>query len=678
VPIRVRCPSCGRTGRVPEQAIGLAVVCPACSHSHVLTTEMIVPGEPERGADKPAPATRPAAVESPRRPAPAAPPTTASRPAAASRSGSTDGGYDVAEAPIVYPTRAAKLVPAAASQDDDVDASAGGIVLSLPVLAGGAIGIAFLVGVTAWVAVSLSRGRANAGDEVAAATNASSNAPAFVATPTPPPIGRQGSSETPSPAGDADSAKNGGDPARTAASSITGGQPASASRPSQSPDSGMVSAADAAGLMADEPPDPAGDSEIAAKARAGAVAAATRDDGAGRSLSTAEIVAESEPSVALIKGKGSSGTGFIVAPGLVATNAHVIDDEFITDLEVRFVSADERHSAPLKAELLYEDADRDLAFLAVKTDLKPLRIAKTYTFRKGEDITVIGNPGMGDGQVLENAISRGVMSTKTRLDNKDFYQLGIAINPGNSGGPVFDSAGRVIGVATRKSMKQEAMGFSIPIEDLHAALAKIAKQSSADANKYRSRHRVNNAVKGLGGGGALMCLLIDLRRAAAQSDNAQVKELLDKLEPVAAEMDKEMFPSLTTQAPRIKSDRLVSSTVKDKVDDMAENFTRIRTAFSGRRSIDDNQLRSWKQTHKRLITELSASLKLEVPEGLLAVFDDQVPAQRTMIITMSPSSLGSYGSRLRQRPGIGAPGAPRTPGMITRPPSLRDRRRGIR
>ena len=65
------------------------------------------------------------------------------------------------------------------------------------------------------------------------------------------------------------------------------------------------------------------------------------------------------------------------------------------------------------------------------------------------------------------------MSSRTVIEGHDFFQMGIAINPGNSGGPVFDSAGRVIGVATLKASKAESMGFCIPVEDLGAALNRL-------------------------------------------------------------------------------------------------------------------------------------------------------------------------------------------------------------
>ena len=114
---------------------------------------------------------------------------------------------------------------------------------------------------------------------------------------------------------------------------------------------------------------------------------------------------------------------------MVATNAHVIDHEFLSDLQVRFPSAPAGQQGPSRAELLYEDTKRDLAFLAVNSGLRPLDVAPTYRFVKGEDITVIGNPGLGDEIVLENAISRGVMSSRTVL-RPDYLQLSIAINPG--------------------------------------------------------------------------------------------------------------------------------------------------------------------------------------------------------------------------------------------------------
>ena len=137
--------------------------------------------------------------------------------------------------------------------------------------------------------------------------------------------------------------------------------------------------------------------------------------------------------------------------------------------------------------MLYEDPKRDLAFLAVSTDLPATDVAPSYAFVKGEDITVIGNPGLGDEVVLENAISRGVMSSKAVIEGMNFLQMSIAINPGNSGGPVFDSAGRVIGVATLKATKAEALAFCIPVEDVQAALTQVGPARPDLVSHHRAR-----------------------------------------------------------------------------------------------------------------------------------------------------------------------------------------------
>ena len=107
------------------------------------------------------------------------------------------------------------------------------------------------------------------------------------------------------------------------------------------------------------------------------------------------------------------------------------------------------------------------------TDLSPLEIDPSYQFRRGQEVTVIGNPGIGNKLVLENAVSRGVMSTTAVIEGQSFYQLSIAINPGNSGGPVIDSTGRVIGVATLKATSLEATAFCIPANDLLLAIDQV-------------------------------------------------------------------------------------------------------------------------------------------------------------------------------------------------------------
>lgn len=186
-------------------------------------------------------------------------------------------------------------------------------------------------------------------------------------------------------------------------------------------------------------------------------------------LSTQEIVARSEGAVARIKGRFGSGSGFLVGPGLLATNAHVVRGEIPTDIQVYFPSRDEMKKGPYRSTLVYEDRPRDITLLKLDVPFPPLPLAIPHRFRRGEDVTIIGSPGFGDG-ALENAVSRGVLSTEHNIEGRNFYQLGASVNPGNSGGPALNSQGEVVGVVTLKAAHEESIGFCIPIDDLAQAV----------------------------------------------------------------------------------------------------------------------------------------------------------------------------------------------------------------
>jgi len=414
----------------------------------------------------------------------------------------------------------------------------------------------------------------------------------------------------------------------------------------------------------------------------------------GSPLTTAQIVARWEPSVALIRGKTSSGTGFLVRRGVIATNAHVIGDEFISNLEVRFPSAPSDKHGPLPAELLYEDKKRDLAFLAVSSDLPAVEIAPTYKFVKGEDITVIGNPGLGDEVVLENAISRGVLSSKTVIDGQNFVQLSASVNPGNSGGPVFDSAGRVIGVVTLKSTKAEALTFCIPLEDLQAAMAKVGPARP----DLVSHHRAELAFKLLTTGGALYAIGLDVRAAVLQTapaGNAGVNLLpnedVQKLDELLTALDQKLFSLVDGEIPRLRTDHALSSGTQSRYQDLAANYKSMKNLYANPRRPADQyalQVQQLRARHLQLVQSLKNDLKIEVPPRLVAILQQRtagVEAQQpTFVAEILPSQVQSrlLRGRLIQR----GPTGPRLPGMTTNPAqtarermqNLRDRSRGLR
>jgi hypothetical protein len=63
-------------------------------------------------------------------------------------------------------------------------------------------------------------------------------------------------------------------------------------------------------------------------------------------LSNEQIVKRSEKGIASIKGKINGGTAFLVRPGILATNAHVIETEFVENLKIEFPAAPARQRIP--------------------------------------------------------------------------------------------------------------------------------------------------------------------------------------------------------------------------------------------------------------------------------------------------------------------------------------------
>lgn len=237
-------------------------------------------------------------------------------------------------------------------------------------------------------------------------------------------------------------------------------------------------------------------------------------------LSTREVVARSEAAVAQIKGRFGTGSGFMVGPGLLATNSHVVSGEIPTDLRVYFPSRKAPQKGPYRAALIYEDRPRDVALLKIDAPFPPLPLASPYRFRRGEDVTIIGSPAVGHGGLtLENAISRGVLSTEIEILGRKFFQLGASVNPGNSGGPVIDSKGDVVGVVTLKA-GEESIGFCIPVDDLAGTIDRARAAAPDDIHALARRHAASAVFRSVLERASLCAVVLE----------AQSKRIADVLE----------------------------------------------------------------------------------------------------------------------------------------------------
>lgn len=162
------------------------------------------------------------------------------------------------------------------------------------------------------------------------------------------------------------------------------------------------------------------------------------------------------------------GSGFIISnDGYIFTNNHVVEQ---TDKILVKVSDGKEY----EAKIIGTDAKTDIALIKIKPDnnVPFVEIGDSDAVRVGEWVIAIGNP-FG----LEQTVTAGIVSAKGRVigagayDN--FIQTDASINPGNSGGPLFNMAGKVIGINTIIVAQGQGIGFAIPVNMAKSILADL-------------------------------------------------------------------------------------------------------------------------------------------------------------------------------------------------------------
>jgi S1-C subfamily serine protease len=159
-------------------------------------------------------------------------------------------------------------------------------------------------------------------------------------------------------------------------------------------------------------------------------------------------------------GLGIEGSGWIAAPDIVVTNAHVIAGEDDTT-----VSTEEGASLP--ATPVHYDPENDLALLHVETELPALPIAPEP--KSGTAGAVLGYPENGPF-----AIAPARLGETRETISEDSYGRGPIRRPiaslrgqvrsGNSGGPLVDDRGRVLGTVFAATTSGAPGGFAVPDE----------------------------------------------------------------------------------------------------------------------------------------------------------------------------------------------------------------------
>jgi S1-C subfamily serine protease len=173
----------------------------------------------------------------------------------------------------------------------------------------------------------------------------------------------------------------------------------------------------------------------------------------------------------------ATGSGFIAAPGFVATNAHVIAG---VDAPVVVRGNEKYRGVPV----LFDDK-LDFAVLRVEGLSAPVLPLDTDAPEQGQSGAVLGYPGGGPLTVVP-----GVMQARYEAVGRDIYGQGLvtreiyeihaSIHPGNSGGPFVLPDGSVAGVMFGASTTQNTASYAITATEVVGELRQaIASDSPA-------------------------------------------------------------------------------------------------------------------------------------------------------------------------------------------------------
>ena len=170
-------------------------------------------------------------------------------------------------------------------------------------------------------------------------------------------------------------------------------------------------------------------------------------------------------------GLGVEGSGWVVARGLVVTNAHVVAG-------IRRPRIDVPSGKSFASAVVAFDATKDLAVLRVSgLDARPLPLAPS---ERGTAVALVGYPRNGP-----LTLTPGRLGGTADILTRDAYGRGPVtrqvttirgpIEPGSSGGPGIDAQGRVRTTVFARRPR-ETGGYGIPAELVSRAVAQVGSR----------------------------------------------------------------------------------------------------------------------------------------------------------------------------------------------------------
>jgi S1-C subfamily serine protease len=160
------------------------------------------------------------------------------------------------------------------------------------------------------------------------------------------------------------------------------------------------------------------------------------------------------------------GSGFVIAPGVVVTNAHVVAGEDETVIQ-------RSDGSEVRATVVAFDPRRDIAVLSAPELDRPSLVRADV--EEGAVGAVFGHPGGGPLRAAPFSVGRTVEATGTDIYDEERTErqvliLASSLAPGDSGAALIDPQGRVVGVAFAIAPDKPGVAYALDIEELEAVL----------------------------------------------------------------------------------------------------------------------------------------------------------------------------------------------------------------
>ncbi|MGK2876646.1 MAG: MarP family serine protease [Nocardioides sp.] len=174
-------------------------------------------------------------------------------------------------------------------------------------------------------------------------------------------------------------------------------------------------------------------------------------------------------------GTAVEGSGWVISPNYVVTNAHVVAGVATPRVELG--------DSEVGGSVVAYDPSIDLALINVTTEsLRPLDLSRVA--EPTDAVAILGYPNDGPFDV-----QAGRIRSVQKLRSPDIYGHGTAIRevyslrglvrPGNSGGPVTDSSGDVVGVVFAASVTDPDTGYALTADQVDQTLSNAVGSNKA-------------------------------------------------------------------------------------------------------------------------------------------------------------------------------------------------------